>query len=85
MRDGVGGIYMKILEMVKRSDWKTGKGVDPHCIVLLKLEKGGSIEYTTHEMVKRPGVKEPAFYSGHYFTTLGAAAVDFKKRIEKRA
>lgn len=71
---------MKILDIVKKSEWRTGKGVDPHCIVVLKIEKGGRIEYTTHEMVMRPGKKEPEFYLGHYYTTLESAAKDFKKR-----
>jgi hypothetical protein len=73
---------MKILEIVKRSEWKTGKGVDPHCIVILKIEKGGHLEYTTHEMVMRPGKKEPEFYSGHYFMLLSGASTDFKKRVK---
>lgn len=73
---------MKIVEIVKRSEWKMGRGVDPHCIVLLKIKKGGHLEYTTHEMVQRPGKKEPEFYSGHYFTTLNPAAQDFKKRAK---
>jgi hypothetical protein len=75
---------MKILEIVKKSDWNQGKGVDPNCIVLLKIEKGGHLEYTTHEMVMRPGKKEPEFYLGHYFTTLDPAVGDFKKRAKIR-
>jgi hypothetical protein len=79
---------MKILEMIKKSDWKQEKGVDPNCIVLLKIEKGaGSYrheEYTTHEMVMRPGKKEPEFHLGHYFTKLEPAVEDFKKRTKIR-
>lgn len=73
---------MKIIGIIKKSEWKRGEGVDPHCIVMLQIEKGGHLEYTTHEMVMRPGKKEPEFYLGHYFMSLGAASTDFKKRAK---
>ena len=71
---------MEILGRLAYRDWKKGKGVDPHRIVLLKIRKGNRIEYTTHEEVKRPGKKEFEHYSGHYFTNLGDAFKDFFKR-----
>ena len=71
---------MEILGTLAYSDWKKGKGVDPHRIVLLKIRKGDRIEYTTHEEVKRPGKKQVEHYSGHYFTNLGDAFKDLDKR-----
>lgn len=71
------------IEIIKQSKWKTGKGVDPHCIALLKITKSGlkkTIEFTTHEMVMRPGKTEPELYLGHYFTKPTEAEADFNKR-----
>lgn len=73
---------MEIKGIIKQSGWKTGHGVDPHCIVLLMIEKGGKNEYTTHEMVKRPGKKAMEFYSGHYYTEIEDALKDFNKRTK---
>lgn len=71
-------------KIVKAKEWVHQEGCYPSRIVLLKINKGNMIEYSTHIQcsTKHENKIKPNQYIvlGHYHTTIESAENDFKKR-----
>ncbi len=69
-------------EIIGTKPWDTkSKGCYPSRIVLLKINKGDWIEYSTHiEVDPSKESRENYFTEGHYFANLEGAKIDFNER-----
>jgi len=70
-------------EVLEHKGWVEQKGCYPSRIVLLKIDKGGHKEYSTHIQVDatgEPEIGKKYLVHGHYFMDLEEAVKDFKKR-----
>ena len=69
-------------DVIESKPWVDGgEGCYPARVVLLKINKGGRTEWSTHiQYDAAQDGRQKHVAHGHYFETVWDAAMDFKKR-----
>ena len=66
-------------KVIEHKDWHEEKGMLPGRVVLLEINKGDWVEYSTHIQYQKDG--QLHLVHGHYFVDIEDARKDFSERI----